>query len=230
MSYNLLMIYLIGGVPGMRKSTIIGPCICSQKPMYQNSTDFIRASTSELYRSITKGDPHEAKMPEIPELRTGEDTPAWIGTIGLIKLLSRKGKDALIEGIAIPPTGVRNLELQNQNLNIRAAFVGYTKKMEFQPPEWNTELEDLIQSAIGEDYLKNFAKHHHWVYETMNPYIEFDEAKRIKDAVEKINRPNFRFFDLIEYIPSERRGNDIAALRLEDHVAMALKIRSFLLE
>ena len=133
----------------MRKSTVITPCICSQKPMYRNSTDLIRASTSQLYWFITNRDPHEARMPEIPELRTGEDTLAWIGTIGLIRLLDHQRKDALIEGIAIPPTGVRNLELQDQNLKVRAAFVGYTKRMEFQPPEWNPELENLIEAAIG---------------------------------------------------------------------------------
>lgn len=231
------MIYLIGGVPGMRKSTVITPCICSQKPMYQNSTDLIRASTSQLYWSITNRDPHEARIPEIPELRAGEDTPAWIGTIGLIRLLNNQKRDALIEGIAIPPTGVRNLELQDPNLKVRAAFVGYNKTIEFQIPEWTPELENLIETAIGKEYLENFAKKHDWMYKNKDgepsPYNDSEEAKRIEAAVETIRRlgcKNFKYFDLINYIPRKRRGEDSAVLRLEDHVNAAMDIRSFLLK
>lgn len=175
-------------------------------------------------------------MPEIPELRTGEDTPAWIGTIGLIRLLNNQKKDALIEGIAIPPTGVRSLELQDPNLKVRAAFVGYGKTVEFQVPEWTPELEKLIETAIGKEYLENFAKKHDWMYRDKDgkpsPYNDSLEARRIEDAVEAVRRSgceNFKYFDLIDYIPRERRGEDSAILRLEDHINAAMDIRSFFL-
>ncbi|OGY65240.1 MAG: hypothetical protein A3A04_02125 [Candidatus Harrisonbacteria bacterium RIFCSPLOWO2_01_FULL_40_28] len=52
------MIYLIGGVAGMRKTSIITPCFRARKLVYHNSTNDIRASTNylltELAYDITK--------------------------------------------------------------------------------------------------------------------------------------------------------------------------------
>lgn len=223
------MIYLIGGIPGMRKSTVICPCFLAQKHIYHNSTDLVRVSTTQLASSIGY-DFRQTPNPYKGELREGVDTLAWFGTLGLIQFFSRQQEDALIEGIAIPPTGIRDLELQDSNLKVRAAFVGHRNKMEFQAPQWNPELEELIETAISKDYLENFAKKYSWRYgNAMYPYIEFEEAERIKNAVGKINRPNFKYFDLIDYIPRERRNGDIAILQLEDYINAAIEIRSFLL-
>lgn len=222
----------------MRKTTIISPCVRAQKAVdHFNSTDYIRVSTSEVFRYAGR-DPHQVPSLIPEELRPNEDTVTWIGTKALIMFLHHRQEDALIEGIAIPPTGVRELELQYPDLKVRAAFVGYSKPIEFQNPVWTPELENLIETAIGKEYLENVAKKKRdWVYRDEDgkpsPYNDSEEAGRIKDAVEtirRLGRENFKYFDLIDYIPRERRGEDPAILRLEDHVKIAIDIRSFLLK
>jgi len=229
----------------MRKSTIISPCFLAQRPVGSISTDYIRAYMKHLFLQVG-GDPQKIEMSELPELRPHDDTIAWIGTTGLIKLLNHQQKDALIEGIAIPPTGVRDLERGDPNLKVRAAFMGYSKPVEFQPPEWTSELETLIEAAIGKanlnSHLKKYKgcdnyKEYDWIYKDEHgkpsPYNDSGEAGRIRDAVEAIRvsgSENFKYFNLIDYIPRERRGEDPAILRLEDHINVAIDIRSFLLK
>ena len=168
-------------------------------------------------------------MGQDPRQAKGEDAPAWIGTIGLIKFLNFNQSDALIEGVAITPEGVRDLEYEDPSLKIKAAFVGYSKIMDFEPPEWTPELEKLIETTIGKDHLK-FCKKHDWRYKDMHPHNELNRSEGIRSAVRGLGRANFRYFDLIDSIPPERRGGSVAKLQLEDHIKNAIEVRSFLLE
>ncbi len=67
-----------------------------------------------------------------------------------------------------------------------------------------------------------------------SPYNnDSEEARRVKNAVETIRRSgceNFKYFDLIDYIPPERHGGAIGNLQVEDYVKAAIEVRSFLLE
>ena len=219
----------------MRKSTVISPCVRAQKSMSSISTDEIRAYMDSIF--VKAGGDSEQIPSVLPqELRPNRDTLAWICIRSLIKQLNDQQKDALIEGIAIPPTGVRNLELQYPNLKVRAAFVGYSKTIEFQIPEWTPELENLTKTAIGKEYLENFAKNYDWLYRgkdgKLSPYNDSPEARKIEDAVETIRKSgceNFKYFDLINYIPQERRSEEPAITELEDYIDAAMDIRSFLL-
>jgi hypothetical protein len=218
------MVYLIGGMAGMRKSSIITPCFCAQKPVFSTSTDLIRASTSQLLEYMRLDRRQAIKLPYLE----GEDAPAWIGTIGLIRLLNQNQHDLLVEGVAIRPKGVKDLEIGDPTLKIRAAFVGYSKTMEFQPSEWTPELEKLVEEEIGKEYIELWKKFN-WTYQDMQPYDGTEESEKICNAVKELNSPNFKYFDLVNSIPSERRDGAKAKLQLGDYIRNALEIRSFLL-
>jgi hypothetical protein len=216
------MIYLIGGKDGLRKSTIIVPCFKNSKPIYSHSTDLIRASTSYLFASMGQ-DPRQVTTPS--GKIEGEDYLAWIGTMGLIKLLNPQ--DFLIEGVAIQPEWVKSLELQDPKLNIRAAFVGYSQNMEFEPPKWTPELEKLVETTFGKNCLEDWKKRE-WRYPNMHIYDGVSDSERIRNAVSNSGGANFKYFDLVDSIPHDRRTGNAAKLRLEDHIDMAIKIRFFL--
>ncbi len=96
------MIYLIGGLPGMRKSSIISKKICDDyKGLFHISTDTIRSVTRNLllqqtwiegateveikakFRKRPGLDPEEIKFKI--EDRDGDDEMVWRATVGLIK-------------------------------------------------------------------------------------------------------------------------------------------------
>src|SRR5262249_7670508 len=127
---------------------------------------------------------------------TGEDAPAWRGAMGLIKFLSFNQIDSLIEGKAIRPEGVKDLMDEDSDLKIRAAFVGYSKVMEFKPPEEWASLDRLIEKVFGRGYLDYFHSYN-WMYHQMEPYNDIALSESMRDAESKLHCDDFRYFDLI---------------------------------
>lgn len=220
------MLYLIGGLPGMRKSSIIYPMLYkmlyNKKPVFGISTDIIRSITSYLLLNEVAGIGGPINIEgkstfqlkgvlKINDLRKlgpveGEDELAWVGTVGFIKrCYSENG--LLVEGVAISPVGARDLQINEPRIKIRAAFVGYSKKMKFRNPDpkWTYGLGGLI-------------------------YDEIARSDKLRKEVEELNLPNFKYFDLIECIPTDRRNQEFAQLELEDFIKNAGKITNYLLE
>ena len=164
------------------------------------SVDDIRPITSNVISNETGVNPKTK----------GEDYYGWIGAFGFIKfhLQNSPQCDLLIEGVAECEEGgvdypklIRDFELNNSEVKIKAAFIGYSKN--FQRPRYTNR-------GYG-------------------PNIEVDKSRRLKERVEKLNFPNYKYFDLVDSVPPERCNGEVLQLEERDFIRNAGKVIDYLL-
>ena len=110
----------------------------------------------------------------------------------------------MIDGVAFTPQDVKNLELELEKfgVKIKAAFIGYSKKARDTRPE-----------------KSNY-----------NLYDEMPRSNKFKMSVEELKLPNYKYFDLIESVPQERRNQNVVPLGQADFDRNAEKVIEYLLK
>lgn len=214
------MVYLVGGLLGMRKtSRILKGMIAKKVNLVPLLTDGIRFAI----RNVIIGNPPVSigeisfkgtatfQFPKdekgyalaISRERQGEDQLAWIGTLNLIKYyISYLQQDLLVDGVAFTPLEIRELELSIPEIKIKAAFVGCNKKAILKPGKYGSE----------------------------DRYEEVERCNKFKKQVKDFKLPNYEYFDLIERIPIERSNQEIVPLEEQDFVSNAEKVIEWLLK
>ena len=217
-------IYFIGGLAGMGKSSRIRPKMIEVRPgkLILMETDFIRPFTSAVLTNDSIGlgsiqtkiestfTSNRFEAPRVYRLTTGdegEDYFVWKGTVGFIKKVLDNLKhpsyedqpiDILIDGIACLPHKIRDLENELSGVNVKAAFIGYSKEG-FSP-------------------------------KYPDPMKETKEAQNLNDAVGKIGRPNYKYFDLVDSVLPESRKTEPINYEDADYERNAISVVKFLLK
>ncbi len=192
-------LYLIGGPARSGKTTILQK-ILRRKPICAVSSDSIREAArnifvGESYISVDKlafeGDAtfrrpgekisHQIHFNQHPT----EDELTWQAITGFINSYDRKNREVLIEGVSI--TLKRILALKLQHLQIRAAFVGFTRDTHLKTimahsQKQNDWIQKVIQENDGDDSAVRT-----WFHK------EVEENKQLKKAAEQHGYP---FFDI----------------------------------
>lgn len=204
---NEQIIYFVSGLPGMGKTSKILPGMDAKKEnLIALSTDNVRKAIVHAPNVCTL-EFHINKfldgiLKTDSEIIDGFDGLAALGFIKYHSLFSKQ-KSLLIDTIAFTPKQVRDLELDEPKLKIKAAFIGYSKKAKDTRPE-------------------KLQLHY-------NDYDEIERSDKIKKAAEELNLPNYRYFDLIECVPAERRDQDVVPLEQADFDKNADKVIEYLL-
>ena len=198
---NMNTIYFLGGSSRSGKTTIFNKVI-HEKPMIAVSSDALREGArnillDESYLSISSlhlnGDvvfhrPGEGKdvshTKQFSQTLT-EDELTWKAVLGLINHYDRKDIPLVIEGIAVTPERVNDLKLKN--LQIRAAFVGFTDV---------SYLETMIAHAhIKKDWIYKM------IQESNGDDIEVrkwfaEQLEENKEMANKAKKYGYEFFSL----------------------------------
>lgn len=155
-------LYLIGGRSRAGKSTIARGLAQRQSLGVEIKTDYIRAAIRHvLVGEVPRKDinrvtfcgiatyqetdrpKNEGTVP-IGRIDQGEDDLAWLGVLGLLlQIYDGKGVDVLVEGVAITPERVYELQPKLKKLQIKnPAFIGYSNG-----PEEPKHTEELKKQA-----------------------------------------------------------------------------------
>lgn len=215
---NTQTVYFVGGLAGMAKSTFILPGMIDAKGgnLVSLSVDAIRPIishilTGEVFRigeisiqgrvEFTQ-DIHKTKELDIMSTEAdpkGEDYYAWFGAVGFVKYNLVQGLDIIIEGTAVRPKVVCDFEndLNRIGVDVKAAFIGcgmIARSNRASRPNYNPYGPDVV-----------------------------DKNEKLKEETTLVNRPNFRHFDVIDYLSPTRLKKDII-LTDDDFEATAAEV------
>jgi 2-phosphoglycerate kinase len=165
---DMATLYVIGGPARCGKTSAMRQFL-KKRPMYHIATDTVRFGVrylllKEAFVSVTNLNfvgqatfhrPGSLKKytRRFAQRIDNENELAWQATIGMIDHFDRLNKDLAVEGIYFKPRHIKMLKLKN--LNVRAAFVGFTDKRHFRtilehakrdPEDWiNLWLDEIKQ-------------------------------------------------------------------------------------
>lgn len=183
-------VYFVTGLAGVGKSSHIEEAISKKKNLLVLSTDKLRFSFpflcnvhgKELFKDhlgkILKTDP--------------EDVDGYWGferlaTFGFIKyhLLFSEGKDLLINTVGLSNIEViKGLEKSEPGITVKVAFI--------------------VCSKIAHRYEKRDSIDR--IYEPINQ-SEVDQSHKWKEEIDNLNLSNYKYFDLIDCVPTEKQNS-----------------------